>query len=361
LYVQNGTVYAVPFDPLRLETTGTPTVVLQGVRQSSKGTPQIAYSLAGSMMYVPAGEGERRDTLVWVDRAGVEQPTSASSPAAWMPHLAPDLRRAAVVRESSTTAENTQSDVWVYDLMGGAPSRLTVDGTSQAPVWSPDGSRLAYGSTRSGRPATYVRTLGGAGTESTLTANDQTNLNFPFSWSPDGRFLAGVSVNPTTANDIWVYDINDPSRSRAFVATQFREGAPTFSPDGRFIVYVSEQTGRTEIVMRPFPGPGDEIAISSGGGKEPVWARKAGQLFYRQDDAMMVVDISTTPSVKVGTPRRLFERPFNRSTAFWPNYDVTPDGQRFLMVKDSALDAPPTRINVVLNWFEELKRLVPTK
>jgi serine/threonine-protein kinase len=358
LYAQSGTVYAVRFDPLRPEVTGTPTVVLQGVRQMSDGTAQIAFSLTGSMMYVPAGEGERRDTLVWVDRTGVEHPTTVSSPDyTWMPRLMPDLRRAGVVLEGSTTPGNAQSDVWLYDLMGGPRRRLTLDGTSQTSVWSPDGRRLAYTSTRSGRPAIYVRTLD-TETETMVKTNDQTNL--PFSWSPDGRFLAAVSINPTTtANDIWVYDIDDPSRSRAFAATQFREGAPTFSHDGRFIAYVSEQTGRAEIVMRPFPGPGNEIAISTDGGKEPVWARKAGQLFYRQGDAMMVVDITTTPDVKVGVPRRIFERPFNRSTAFWPNYDVTPDGQRFLMVKDSALDMPPTRINVVFNWVEELKGLVP--
>jgi hypothetical protein len=112
--------------------------------------------------------------------------------------------------------------------------------------------------------------------------------------------------------------------------------------------------------MSPFPGPGEEVTISSDGGSEPIWVRKTGELFYRQDDAMMVVSITTTPTVLVGKPRRLFERAYIRSNAFWPNYDVSPDGQRVLMVKGTGLEAP-SRINVVLNWAEELKRLVATK
>ena len=123
---------------------------------------------------------------------------------------------------------------------------------------------------------------------------------------------------------------------------------------------MSEQSGRSEIYMRPFPGPGEEWTISTDGGTEPLWARKAGLLFYRQGDGMMVVDITTTPAVAVGKPRRLFEKRYNRSVGFWPNYDVTPDGQRLLMVKNSTSDAP-TRINVVLNWLDELTRLVPPK
>jgi hypothetical protein len=111
--------------------------------------------------------------------------------------------------------------------------------------------------------------------------------------------------------------------------------------------------------MKPYPGPGEEMTISTGGGNEPMWAR-SGELFYRQGDAMMVVDITTTPTVSVGKPRLLFEKRYNRSNSFWPNYDVTPDGQRFLMVSDGSQEAP-TRINIVLNWFEELKRLVPPR
>jgi hypothetical protein len=148
--------------------------------------------------------------------------------------------------------------------------------------------------------------------------------------------------------------------SRPFVQTPFREGAPTFSYDGRWMAYASDQSGRSEIYMRPFPGPGEEWTISIDGGTEPLWATTGGQLFYRHGDEMMVVDVNTEPTVTASKPRRLFEKRYIRSTGFWPNYDVAGDGQRFLMVKGRAEEAP-VHVNVVLNWFDELKRLVPAK
>jgi dipeptidyl aminopeptidase/acylaminoacyl peptidase len=225
-------------------------------------------------------------------------------------------------------------------------------------LWAPDGLRFAFSSSRDGPFDLYVKTLD----DQTPEVRHRTGraINYPLSWSPDSRFLALVSVNPATANDIWVYPVDQPSGARPFLQTPFREGAPTFSPDGRWIAYASEQSGRSEIYMRPFPGPGEEWTISTDGGTEPVWAKKAGLLFYRRGNAMMVVDITTAPGVAVGKPRRLFEKPYNRSVGFWPDYDVTADGQRLLMVQSSALEAP-TRMNVVLHWFDELKQRVPLK
>jgi Tol biopolymer transport system component len=143
------------------------------------------------------------------------------------------------------------------------------------------------------------------------------------------------------------------------VNSQSGEGAPTFSPDGRWIAYASDKSNRSEIYMRPYPGPGEEVTISTGGGNEPIWVR-TGELFYRRGDAMMVVKITTTPTVSVGKPHSLFERSYARTGAFWQNYAVSPDGQRFLMIKATGREVP-ARLNVVLNWAEELKRLVPAK
>jgi serine/threonine-protein kinase len=286
---------------------------------------------------------------VWVDGSGLEQPTALSGLDFSMPRVAPDLRRVVLV---------SQKDVWLYDLTRDTRSRLTFDEASLYPLWAPTGMRLAYRSDRAGRPEIYMRTLDGSVPEERFPTSQDANI--PLSWSPDGRFLAAVSVSAATANDIWVYPVEDRREPLSFVRTKFREGAPTFSPDSRWIAYGSEQSGRGEIYMRPFPGPGEEWTISTDGGSEPVWARKAGRLFYRQGDAMMAVDITTSPTVVVGKPRRLFERPYKRSSAFWPNYDVAPDGQRLLMVKGGAQE-DSSRINVVLNWQEELKRLLPTK
>jgi Tol biopolymer transport system component len=357
-YVQAGTMYVAPFDVTRLEMTGSPVIALQGVGMTYDSRAQIAYSQAGSVAYLPASGKEGPDTLVWVDRSGVEEPTAVSAGAIRVPRVAPDLRRVAVALYSRAPGPGgNQSDVWVYDMTRNAPSRVTFGGASQFSVWSPDGTRLAYNSRPNDRDEIHVKVLGDSGADTRLPTNQDTN--FPFSWSPDGRFIAGVSVN-TTGNHVWVYGVDDPSASRAFAQSPVREGAPTFSHDGRWIAYVSWKSGCSQVYMSAFPGPGEEWTISTEGGNEPVWARKSGQLFYRHGDAIMAVDITTTPTAVVGKSRMLFERPYNRSDALWPNYDVTPDGQRFLMVKGSPR-IPATRINVVTDLSEELKRLVQAK
>ena len=170
------------------------------------------------------------------------------------------------------------------------------------------------------------------------------------SWSPDGQFLA-FDERRARNSDIWVLPFKGDGKPRPFLRTPFTEAAPTFSPDGRWLAYVSYESGRSEINVRPFPGPGGRWPISTEGGGEPVWARNGRELFYRNGGKMMVVDITTQPGFRAGAPRLLFEGPYMRG-AWMPNYDVTGDGQRFLM-----MEMPPAaQIHVVLNWFEELKR-----
>jgi serine/threonine-protein kinase len=330
IYVQAGTVFAVPFDPVRLETTGAPVAVLQGVAQTPSGGAQFSASRAGSIAYVPAGTDTPSMTLVWVDRAGVEQPAGISGAAYAIPRLALDGRRLAVVHGGSVNTGG--GDVWLHDLTRETSSRVTVDGGG-FPAWTPDGRQLAFN--KAGLEDVYVRSFDGSGREDRFLTGVSGGSR-PMSWSPDGRFLVYVAVNPTTASDIMVVDRQDPTTSRPFLQTRFREGAPIFSADGKWIAYVSDNSGRTEIYMRPFPGPGEELTISTGGGAEPAWARNTGELFYRQGDAMMSVDVKTTPTLVVGKPRRLFERRYERIGGVFANYDVTPDGRRLLLIKGSA-------------------------
>jgi serine/threonine-protein kinase len=152
-------------------------------------------------------------------------------------------------------------------------------------------------------------------------------------------------------------DRHDPAKVRPFVQTSFREGAPTFSPDGHWIAYVSDKSGRNEIYLRPFPGPGEDMPVSAEGGTEPAWARGTGELFYRQGDAVMAVEVKTAPALQVGKPRRLFVGHYSRAGGVFAQYDVTADGQRFLMVRSGNQEAA-TRINVVINWFEDVNRLL---
>jgi eukaryotic-like serine/threonine-protein kinase len=356
VYADGSSLFAVPFDRARLVTTGKP-IALQGdVRLTPAAIPQFAISTNGSMAYVPAVGTTPKDTLVWVDRKGIEQPTSLSDTALTMPRLSPDGKRVAMLLGGGNGTQGGAADLWSFDLArNNARSRLTFDSISSFPLWSPEGTRFAYSTGLSGRYEIHVRTVDGL-SDDKLSSTEGTN--YPLSWSPDGRSIATVSVSPTTANDIWIYTLGQPPTSHIFLQTRFREGAPTFSPDGNWLAYASDQSGRNEIYMRPVSRPGQEVTISTDGGSEPLFASLAGQLFYRHGNAMMAVAIKTTPSVEIGTPQRLFEGRYNGSAGFWPNYAVTRDGQRLLMIKGTGLEAP-TQIRVVLNWFSDLNRLVP--
>jgi eukaryotic-like serine/threonine-protein kinase len=198
--------------------------------------------------------------------------------------------------------------------------------------------------------------------------NTSEYIQVPTSWSPDGKVLAFMEVNPTTRVDIWVLRMGDPSRgsgqvrnAQPFLRTPFDEGAAGFSPDGRWLAYMSDESGRYEIYVQPYPGPGGKWQVSTEGGTEPVWNPNGRELFYRSGDKMMVVDIATQPGFAAGKPRILFEGRYQPSPVQSADYDISRDGQRFLMLKPSeSAEAAPTQINVVLNWFEELKQKVPT-
>jgi len=191
-----------------------------------------------------------------------------------------------------------------------------------------------------------------------LTTSD--DLQTPNSWSPDGKLLAFNEITPSRGIGVSVLRLSD-RKAQPILQTPFNESAPRFSPDGRWLAYVSDESGRYEIYVQPYPGPGGKWQISTEGGTEPAWNSNGRELFYRSGDKMMAVDIATQPGFAAGKPRMLFEGQYQPTPVTFPNYDVSPDGQRFLMLKPvEQAQAAPTQINVVLNWFEELKRRVPT-
>ena len=347
VYVQDGTLLVVPFDVSRLEKTGSPAVVLTGVRQTPVGTAQFAISQIGSMAYVPAIGGQRRENLVWVDRSGAEQTTAVTGEPFVMPRLSPDLRRVVLSAGSIGGPQGTQGDLWIYDLASARKSRVTDDGVNTFPLWAPGGNRMILSSGRSGKYQILLKTLDGSAPDAPILSERGTN--YGLSWSPDGRFVATVSVETDTANDIWVLTIN--SRVwQPFVRTRFREGAPTFSHDSRLIAYASDDSGRSEIYVRSFPGPSEPVSVSTDGGTEPVFARAAPTLFYRRGEEMIAIDIAAGPPIAIGTPRRVFTKRYNGSDGFWPNYDVTSDAKRLLMIRGTEQEVP-SRVNVVLNWL----------
>jgi dipeptidyl aminopeptidase/acylaminoacyl peptidase len=199
-----------------------------------------------------------------------------------------------------------------------------------------------------------------SGSSEPLTSGEYTQTpswQAPSSWSRDGQLLAFTDINPKTGSDLWVLGISD-RKAQPFLRTSSNESAPKFALDGRWLAYVSDESGREEIYVQPYPGPGGKKQISAEGGVEPVWNPTGRELFYRSGNKMMAVDTGSGTSLGFtpGKPRLLFELPYLPTA----NYDVSPDGQRFLMLKPTEqAQAAPTQINVVLNWFEELKQNVP--
>jgi Tol biopolymer transport system component/tRNA A-37 threonylcarbamoyl transferase component Bud32 len=362
VFAQGGSLMAVPFDPQRLEVMGTGVPVVEGLLQSPiSGAAQYSISATGSLVYIPGGVQATQSRLVWVSRNGAEQPLVAPAHAYLTPRLSPDGRRVAV------SIQEQESQTWLYDLSRETLTRLTFEGSSNlGAIWTPDGQRITFNSNKEGSTNLFWQRADGSGGLERLTTNEY--LQAPSSWSPDGQLLAFHEVNPNTQRDIWVLRMSDTSpgsgevrKTQPFLRTRFDEAGPRFSPDGRWLAYISNESGRYEIYVQPYPGPGGKWQISTEGGNEPVWNPNGRELFYRSGNTMMAVDIATQPGFAAGTPRMLFEGLYDPAPYPLANYDVSRDGQRFLMLKPAEQQqAAPTQINVVLNWFEELKQKVPT-
>jgi Tol biopolymer transport system component len=264
----------------------------------------------------------------------------------------------------------------VYDLSRDTLTLLTrPDASSQAPFWSPDGKHIAYRATRAGfRNLYWIATEGGS-MEEQLTTGEY--IQTPSSWSPDGKWLAFTEAGTPTGRDIGVLAMEGAPeqggaaahKPRVLLRTPANEDDGVFSPDGRWLAYESNESGRYEIYVQPFPGLSGKVQISTQGGLEPVWARNGRELFYRNGDKMMAVEIdphvdgnaARPPGFSASSPRLLFEGRYEYSAFATSDYDVSPDGQRFLMVQSGRPEQAPTQIQVVLNWAEELKRKVPAK
>jgi Tol biopolymer transport system component len=321
----------------------------------------------GTLAYVPGGIEQNQHRLVWVSRTGMEQTLPAPVRTYEVPRISPDGRRVAV-------GSGAEGQIMVYDLQRGTLTRFTFDGRNNAPAWTPDGKRIAFASTRTGVTNSFWQLADGSGGLEQLTSSQSTS-NTVHSFTPDGKIMAFRDVNPTTGGDIWILRLDEPlssspspsgqggrtRKAEPFLRSPFNEGSPRFSPDGHWLAYISDESGRYEVYVQPYPGPGGKYQISTEGGMEPVWNPKGRELFYRSNNnKMMAVEVSTQPNFAVGTPKPLFDGEYVYSPASWSNYDVSPDGQRFLMIKPTDAVQAPSQIVVVQNWFEELKRRVPT-
>jgi serine/threonine-protein kinase len=366
VYGVAGTLRAVAFDLRRLEVLGTPVPVLEQVMTTAGGAANVSISGAGTLVYVSGGiqADPPGETLVWVDRQGREEPIKAPPRSYRYPRLSPDGTRVAV------DVRGQGADIWIWDLQRETLTRFTFNSTSdEYPVWTPDGRRLLFRSQRSGPHNIFWQAADGTGVVERLT--ESPNEQAPYAVSPDGTRLVFREDVRATGQDLKALTLQGERRAEALVQTAFTERDADISPDGRWLAYASNESGQQEIYVRPFPGVNSgRWQISTGGGRTPLWARNGKELFYRAPDGAVLgvaVEVADGANFTAGRPAKLVEgRYFAGATGgagLGRSYDVSPDGQRFLMIKQAATDATsaPREIIVVQNWFEELKRLVPTK
>jgi dipeptidyl aminopeptidase/acylaminoacyl peptidase len=253
-------------------------------------------------------------------------------------------------------------NVWTYDPGRNVTSRLTFLASSSAPVWTADGKRIVYyqPAAANQKYALAWRAADGTGDEEILVEGDASLV--PESVSPDGRFLLYSRSGHGSASDLWVLPLKGERTPVTFLKTLASEYSGAFSPDGKWVAYVSTESGRPEVYVRAFPGPGGgKWQISNEGGTQPAWPKGANEIFYRNGERMMTVPVQTQPTFQPGAPRQLFTGRYLTFTGPFRSYDVAPGGQRFLMVRDKEATLTASRAVVVLNWARELVQRAPAK
>ena len=344
IFARGRSLLAVPFDLNRLAISGAPIPLPERVLTSpATGAASFDVSANGTLAYIPASNWTDR-ALIWMDGSGAGTPLSVSRREFLNPRLSPDARQLVV---------QIVNDLWILDLDSDTFRLLTVDGMNQYPVWSPDGTRIAYSYANGTDPAISIRAADGSGTATRFV---NTAVAFPSSWSPDGTALAYSRTAGATSDwDIYVIAPDAASEPRLLVGGPRNQLQGMFSPDGRWLAYVSDEDGQPEVYVTPYPGAGSKRKISNRGGTEPLWAPHARDLYYRSGQEVMAASVAQPVG---GKPRRVLTLPFlmDVSKPGYTSYD-TRDGRRFVMVGSNPPDEAPREIVVTLNWLDQLRRV----
>jgi serine/threonine-protein kinase len=348
VYAQAGSLYAIPLDIRRRTFTGPPVPLFDNVYAravSDAVVAQFSVSNSGVLAYV-SGHAPQWE-LVRVNADGEWKPLADLRRTFRYPRISPDGARVAV------TIEEERTDIYSLDVDRGSLQKLTSTGSNTLPVWTTDSSRVTYASRRRGSNGYDIYwSEVGQSVEATLLVGAD-GSQFPSSWAQGDERLAFYELSNEKARDIKVWSAPERNAAPVLTTTANERGA-AFSSDGSLLAYISDASGRDDVYVRPYPGPGREEIVSGGGGTEPVWSRD-GELFYWNNDQLFAVTIRAKPQLTVGTPRPLLRGAYVRSPAETgqPNYSVFPDGKSFVMVR--ALDNAAAHLHVVQNWFVQFK------
>jgi len=359
VYVSKATLFAVPFDLGRLEVSGSPAPVVQNVFwNQTEGAAQFSYSRTGVLTYLRGGPEVARYPIVWVDRKGGTTKLLDEPGAYANPRLSPDGKRLAL-----TVLKDGNFDIWVHDLERGVPTRLTFDDASDSEqVWSPDGRYIAFSSGRSKTDNIYRKRADGSGDEERLTTSD--DPHWANAWAPDGQSLAVSQLRGNGNFDVMTLTLADKQLT-PLLTSSFRESDPAISPDGHWVAYASNEAGRAEIYVRPYPSGSGRWQVSDNGGAYPRWSGSGRELFYRVDGGLMVASIEADgESIRTGKPARLFTGPFRGglgglaiSGNTFADYDVSADGQRFVMFPSTEVESTNRGVvTFVTRWFDDLAK-----
>jgi serine/threonine-protein kinase len=354
VYANAGKILSVPFDATRLEVTGTPTTLVQGVRNAgtTTGTTQFSFSNNGTLIYLTAAAGVVSDfQLAYVDFSGNVKPIRNIQAGAFGPRISPDGKR---------VAYRAASSVWIADLTSDAPPRrLATTEPGEAPVWSPDGERIVFISIYNNAEALFLRRSDGTGTAELLADRARA----PESWSAVHGAVSYITLVGPSGDagdyDIWTYSFNDKKASPHIVIPPSAQSGSRFSPDGKWMAYESNETGRAEVYVEPYPRTGQRFQITKNGGSRPVWAPDLSRLFFDDNNGnparMFSVNIRTQPTFTSSEPQALpvtaFIQPRGTYRRQW---DITPDGRQFVVMFEQA--PIPPQIEIVSNWFDQLRR-----
>jgi eukaryotic-like serine/threonine-protein kinase len=352
LYVNQGALVTVPFNPSTLKVTGEVATIAERIAELGQNHEfDFSASETGTLAYQ---SGSYNSQLAWFDRTG-KKLSAVGEPAGIVKQtLSPDDKSAAA---GLVDADGRESDVWIYDFKRGTSSRLTFDPNGDGtPVWSPDGTRVVFGSNRlhTGGIDLFEKAATGTGEEKLLLQS--TDAKVATNWSRNGQFLLFEDWGQQAKCAVWLMNMSGTPEPRPILqSTVFNQGQGAFSPDGQFISYTSDESGRNEVYVQRFPVTTDKWPISSGGGSQPVWGADGHELFYLSEDKkMMAVDVKVGKTFESGMPHQLFEigplKDFGGSS-----YSVTSDGQRFLI--SSSVEADQSSpMKIVLNWTASLKK-----